>query len=219
MCRIRTKVMNRLPRDLSFLAIAGTVAIGSLIACTGAALSVEQAGAELEGIYRLQTHTRNDAGCDLEGESVLDGEAAGFLALYTNEAMGQQFVQATACAGADDCREKAGLSRAMGTYWAAFDLVFSEPDATSLLGDEVSTGTASMSADDPCYGTVSEHRLEQTERGIRIEQRATVIDEFPKDDRFCKTEAARAAAGDSACSRLVVITAVRDGDLEPGVSR
>ncbi len=211
--------MSKLMRVTSLPAIAGLVAIGSLIACTATALSVEQAGAELEGIYRLQTHTRNDAGCDLEGESVLDAETAGYLALYTNEAMGEQFVQATACAGPDDCREKAGLSRAMGTYWTAFELVFSEPDTGGLLGDEVSTGTASMSADDPCYGTVSEHRLEPTEGGIRIEQRATVIDEFPKDDRFCTTDAARAAARGAACSRLVVITAVRDGDLEPGASR
>ena len=206
-------------RVTSSPAIAGLVVIGSLIACTGAALSLEQTGAELEGIYRLQTHTRNDAGCELEGESVLDGEAAGYLALFTNEAMGEQYVQATACANADDCREKATLSRAMGTYWAAFEIVFSEADVDGLLGDEVSTGSASMSADDPCYGTVAEHRLEAVEGAIRIEQRATVIDEFPKDGRFCTTDAARAAAREAACSRLVVITAVREADLGLGASR
>ena len=219
MRRIQAEVMSKLARVTSLPAITGLVVIGSLIACTGAALSVEQTGAELEGIYRLQTHTRNDAGCDLEGESVLGDETAGYLALYTNEAMGKKVVQATACAGADDCREKAGLSRAMGSYWTAFELVFSEPGAGGLLGDEVSTGTASMSADDPCYATVSEHRLQAVDGGIRIEQRSTVVDEFPKEDRFCTTAAARAAAREAACSRLVVITAVREGDLEPGASR
>ena len=219
MRRIQAEVMRKLTRVASLPAITGLLAIGSLVACTGAASSVEQTGAELEGIYRLRTHTSNDAGCDLEGDSVLDDETAGFLALYTNEVMGERVVQATACAGADDCREKAGLSRAMGSYWTAFELVFSGPAGGGLLGDEVSTGTASMSADDPCYATVSEHRLEAVDGGIRIEQRSTFVDEFPKQDRFCTSEAARAAASAAACSQLLVITAVRYGDLEPGASR
>lgn len=199
-------------RPHGFLVLAAVMGLAS---CAGASASIEQAGAGLEGIYRLESQTLNDATCDAEGASVLDGEAAGYLALYTNTALGEQFVQATACSGVDDCREKAGLSRAMGSYWTSFEMSFSEVDRSgALVGDEVSTGTASMSEEDPCHGTVSEHRLASESDSLRIEQRSTTIDAFPKEGGRCSTDAARAAAREASCSRLLVITAIRAEDLE-----
>jgi len=48
---------------------------------------------------------------------------------------------------------------------------------------------------------------------VRIEQRSTVIGEFPKSDGRCTSEGARAAAARAQCTKLLVITGVKEGEL------
>lgn len=198
-------------RQVARIAVAALML--PLLGC-GQALTLEQAGASMQGVYRIETHTLNDAGCDEEGASVLSADA-GYLALFADEAMGEPIVRATGCTDPHDCRTKAGQSRAMQPYWAEFELVFTAVEGgASLSGEEISTGSASSSETDPCYGTVSQHELTNGEGGLRIEQRSTAIDEFPKEGRRCTGEGARAVARSARCNRLRVITAVREGDLD-----
>ncbi len=212
--------MHESIRPVARVRATALVAACAMVSCAGPAMSLDRAGGELEGIYKIDSHSSNDGDCGAEGASVLEGAAAGFLAIYANEAMGQQAVYATACGNEQDCREKVGLSRAMGSYWTAFEVTFVEVDSQGgLRGEEISTGTSSMSAEEPCHGTVSENGLERIEGGIRIEQRSTVLEEFGKQGGRCTSDAARAAASSAACNRLTVITATRVAELAAGSSQ
>lgn len=160
---------------------------------------------EVEGIYTVDSYTRNEEACAAEGASVLEELEERFLVVTVREALGQQYVSAVSCADVADCRAKAAADEYAAQYMANF----TRAEGEGLAGTQVSTGW-SGSEGDLC---TAPERLELSlvkvgDEGLRLETRTTVGDDYPADsDGFCTTDGGAAATKGKPCAQLEVLTA------------
>jgi hypothetical protein len=176
----------------------------SLTACTTPADEFVDAAAQVEGIYRVTTYTRNDQACVPGGASLLTKETFAFAA--TQELFGITLLDVFSCDAPADCRAKLAKLDAGGGFGLDFGFSVSSVDREVLVGDGASTGFAEGTV---CIGgEVTRTRLVVEGATLRLQQEITIADSYPADaDGFCTTDAAKAAARGNACSALEVLTA------------
>lgn len=164
----------------------------------------EQAATAVEGIYQVQTYTRNEQACSSGGVDAIDNDR--FAVAVQQQLLGQRFLSVVSCASAIDCRAKLDDIRAGHGYTLEFQFVVSEADGDLLRGAGASTGFGSSGT---CTrGEVTATTLELVGTSLAIEKRITVADDYPADsDGFCTTELTRKYAEGNACSQLEVLTA------------
>jgi hypothetical protein len=181
----------------------------ALMACGGGSnedsSEFEAAAASMEGIYQVQSYTRNDSACSPGGESILGGD--GFAAAYTQKFLGITLLSVISCDSPQDCRDKlAAEQRGEGFQ---IDFLFSVEllgNDGELIGSSASTGfgDGSVCTDAELGDTV----LTLAGSELRLEQAITIADDFPVDgDGFCTTVAASEAAEGKSCSEMEVLTA------------
>jgi hypothetical protein len=179
----------------------------ALMACGGGGDSsdFDAAAASMEGIYQVQSYTRNDNACSPGGESILGTD--GFAIAYKQQFLGTTLLSLISCESPQDCRDKlAAEQRGEGFQ---IDFLFSVQfvgNDGELLGSGTSTGFGDGSV---CTNAeLSDTVLTLTGSELRLEQAITIADDFPVDSNgFCTTVAASEAAEGKACSEMEVLTA------------
>ena len=158
----------------------------------------------LEGAYAIETWTENQAGCDVEGASVLETENDKFAFVRHQEFFGEDLVSAGTCPTQAECEEEAfvgddeirisGLSFDRGSDGAGWEGEFT---ATSWSGDS------------DCNGTVRSNRMtwDGMTLTIRTEERRVSFPQSGNPDDECPTETAVQMAQSVPCESLEVITA------------
>lgn len=190
-----------LVEGMKHLALVGL----SLMACTShGASEFDQVASELEGIYQVQSYTRNEQACSPGGEDRLGDDR--FAAAFTGEVFGIQFLEVVSCASPADCRDKVAAARSNQAYQLEFSFTVSELGANGeLLGGGASTGFADNGV---CRDAeITATTLVLADSALRLEQAITVAPDFPTADGVCSTRAAQDAAADRTCSELEVLTA------------
>jgi hypothetical protein len=171
-------------------------------ACTdsGSSSDFEQAASGMVGIYRIDSHTRNELACSPDGAAVEGTHefAVGFMQKF----FGIELLTFYSCASPADCRDKA-----TNTTGFLIDFSFS----VQFVGDGELTGgggSSGFNRDGVCEeGEVWDTRLTLTGSSLRIQQGITVSDNYPADDGTCATDLAADAADGNECSKMEVLTA------------
>jgi hypothetical protein len=178
---------------LPFLAIS---------ACTGDSFS-DQA-ASVEGIYRVDSHLRNEASCSPGGAPVSDSQT--FAYAKRVDILGIETLQLLSCASLDDCRAKAAQASFGGPISFAFTLTAADGDA--LTGFEATTGftTANGTCEMP---ELSNLELVMTGDALQLEKRTQVGADYPADNGACTSEKGRAAAEAAPCTELETLAATK----------
>ncbi len=178
-----------------------------LAACSGDGgfSRFDEAAANVEGIYKVSSYTRNDQACTPDGGVSQLGDDTFALAV-TQSFAGQHVLTVVSCASSEDCRAKLADIRSNQGYPIEFEFTVSNITSDDLLtGAGVSTG---FSNNGTCTGgELSTTRLELVGTRLHIEQAITIADDYPADGGFCTTEAARKNAEGNACSEMEVLTA------------
>ncbi len=165
----------------------------------------DAAAASMEGIYQVQSYTRNDNACSAGGESILGADR--FAAAYTQKFLGITLLSVISCASPADCRDKLAAERAGEGFQIdfLFSVQFLGGDG-ELIGSGASTGFGDGEVCTEAELTATLLTLAGSE--LRLEQAITIADDFPVDSNgFCTTSGASAAAEGKTCSQLKVLTA------------
>ncbi len=164
----------------------------------------EDTAAAIEGIYRVQSYTRNDSSCQPGGESLLGSDR--FAAVFTGEVFGRPFLDIVSCSSAADCRDKVAATKS-GTGFVidfSFTLTSVGPGG-ALTGAGVSTG---FGDGETCReAEMSTTLLTLVDESLRLEQALTIAADYPAEDGICSTTAAQQAAQGATCSAMEVLTA------------
>ena len=182
--------------------LAVLISLASLTACTSN--DFVDAAAQVEGIYRVTTYTRNEQACVPGGASLLTKETFAFAA--TQQVLGLAVLDVFSCDDPADCRDKLAKLGTGGAFGLDFGFSVSDVQKGVMLGEGASTGFAEGGT---CTGgEVTRTRLVVEGTTLRLQQEVTAADDYPADaDGFCTSDAAKAAARGNACSALEVLTA------------
>jgi hypothetical protein len=166
-------------------------------------------GSALQGIYTIDAWTENLAGCDAEGDSILEVQSDTALYLKEESFFGTEFLNGVLCDDVAQCAEQAAEDT---IYLDRFTFEDGNDD------DGYRAGYCSGFCDDEtglCEGDYVEDVLTAEGDGVvRFETRRTPVSGmFSDGDGFCDDELARAAAEDATCASLEVITATFDSGL------
>lgn len=178
-----------MPRLVS-LAFALAVPL-SLAACTD-----EDDGPDLTGVYRVDTHARNDTGCT-PGAAVAD---PAFLKFTREELFGQKYFVYVECSDAGiTCESGSGI----------FGLPYSEPVVDGHRA-RVFTSSNSGPGSDCFLGAVeSTATLRGTALTIETRQHETIVPGLTDEECDPDEAQARLEAGTLACSSLETYAATR----------
>lgn len=165
-------------------------------------------GSALQGIYAIDTWTDNAAGCDAEGESILDTQSDTALYLKEENFLGAKFLSGVLCADVAACAEMAADDETIHLGRYSFE------DGSDADGWRAGYCSAFCDAG-TCDGDYVENVLTSRAEGeIRLETRSTPVTGVADDgDGFCDDAAARAAAEGEACGSLEVIAATFDSGI------
>lgn len=182
---------------LSLLALPLVV----ISACASDGGFVDQA-AEVEGIYRVDSHLLNDAACTRGGVPVTDMH--GFAFAKRGSVLGTDFLELYSCASLDDCRAKAALKQFEGA--TAFAFTLTGTDDKGLTGFESTTGFSNGS------GTCSMPELSSISlvldgAALRLEKSTRIGADYAAHDGVCTTDKGRAAAESAPCSEMETLDA------------
>lgn len=159
------------------------------------------------GIYQITASTRNDKGCEGEGESILNKDSDGYVVMSLAPGLLGKVLQVASCKDVPQCKEYA-------KKWGGGDFMVSFGDVSgkALTGVEFFTGFSSK--DKTCEkGSTAALTLQKDGPGIRIEKRAVLVS-YPADEKgFCSTTEVKKHAKGKPCSQLSVIRAKRVSDL------
>ncbi len=187
---------------MKLLAIVGL----ALTACTssGGSSDFEDTAAGIEGIYRVQSHTRNDASCTPGGDSLLGDDR--FAAVFSGEVLGHPYLDIVSCASAADCRDKVAASKAGRGFTIDFSFTLTGVgQGGALTGASVTSG---FGDGDVCReAELSTTVLTIVDESLRLEQAIKIAADYPAEDGFCSTTAAQQAAEGATCSAMEVLTA------------
>lgn len=165
----------------------------------------------LRGIYAIDTWTDNQAGCEAEGESVLESMMNKKLAIKLDGFLGVDFLVAAPCADPDDCAERASAG-IFGGLFGGSALFEKGSDAAGWDG----TGSSHFVNNGMCEGTYFTQRLEVIgDKRVKVETKTfstTFAAEGPMMDD-CPLESAKKAAEGKPCETLTVITATYETTL------
>ena len=121
---------------LGFAFIASTALL--ITACDGGEGDFSGAAAELEGIYKISSYTRNEAACAPGGSSVLGNDR--FAIAYTEEVLARPVLMLSSCASVDDCRAKLELIRTKQSFGSEFHFDATAVDGEALVARGASSG-------------------------------------------------------------------------------
>ena len=161
---------------------------------------------ELEGVYNIDTWTRNDASCDAEGGSILEDQTDHSIFVQQQEFLGQEFLAGVLCTDVADCQDKAAEDT---LFLGAFNFDKGS-DSDGWTGGIVFAGGGGAD----CSGGVTDIVMTSSGDSIRIESRTRQSVPFPPGpDGFCDSEDAKDAAEGQPCTELEVVTATFADDL------
>jgi hypothetical protein len=174
-------------------------------ACTDDEFSTR--ATSVEGIYRVDSHTRNEAACSPGGDPVEDTQT--FAVAKRGDVLGIETLQILSCADVDDCRVKASTAFE-GPI--SFSFVLTGVDGDALTGFEATSGftTAGTTCEMP---ELSNLTLEMTGDTLQLEKRIQIGADYMSANGVCTTDQGRAAAEAAPCSELETLTATRLEDL------
>lgn len=174
----------------------------AIAACTDDTFDDQAATAE--GIYRVDTHLRNEAACSPGGAAVEDTQTFAFA--KRADILGIKTLQLISCASLDDCRAKAAQTSFEGDISFAFTLTGAENDA--LTGFEATSGFTSEGG--TCQmPELSNITLVMSGDALELEKRTQVGADYAADNGFCTTDKGRASAETAPCSELETVTATK----------
>jgi len=167
--------------------------------------SFSDVAATFEGVYEIATHTKNEAGCDSDGESIQSENSQTHFVIYVSKVFFITIAQAIGCDSVADCQAAAADT---DVFAGSFAYTFTSSDADGeMSGTERSTGFTSST------GMCTEPRISYTELttpsegNIQIVQSTHIGDDYPEDsDGYCTTDAGYEAAVDKPCSQRTVLT-------------
>lgn len=189
---------------MKLLAILGL----ALTACTSSGSSdpseFEETAAGVEGIYRVQSYTRNDSSCAPGGESLLGSER--FAAVFSGEALGRPFLHILSCASAANCRDNVAAAKSGTGFLIDFSFFLTGVGQNgALTGAGTSTGFGDGEVCREAELTTT--LLTLVDESLRLEQAITIAADYPAEDGSCSTTAAQQAAEGATCSAMEVLTA------------
>ncbi|MDQ3364760.1 MAG: hypothetical protein M3680_04955 [Myxococcota bacterium] len=183
-------------KQLRYLVVAVLAACGE-----SESSRFDELAASMEGIYSVETYTRNAAACLPGGESQLATDT--FALVVAESAFGTRYLSVKACSSVAECRSLLGSAASGGDFYFAVH----EPagDAT-LTGEGRSTGFGDGTT---CRGAeLQSTTLTLTGSTLHLEQEITVADAYPVDaEGFCTTDGAARAAAGKTCSQLEALDA------------
>jgi hypothetical protein len=163
--------------------------------------------ATVEGIYLVDSHTRNEAACSPGGEAVEDTE--GYAFAKRHDLLGLELLDVTSCSSVLDCQAKEGLE-SFGPV--SFGFALTDLDGDALTAVEVGPGF-------PIDGTTCEMpelatlKLVMDGETLRLERRIQIGADYTPANGTCTTDQGRASAEAAPCSQLETLTAFRIEDL------
>jgi hypothetical protein len=189
---------------MKLLALVGLAVTACTSNGSSAPSEFEDAAAEVEGIYKVQAYTRNDASCAPGGESLLGGER--FAAVFSGEALGRPYLQILSCSSAADCRDRIAAMKSGGGFAVDFSFIVTGVGQNgALTGAGTSTG---FGDGEVCReAELSTTLLTLAGESLRLEQAITIAADYPAEDGTCSTTAAQQAAEGATCSAMEVLTA------------
>jgi hypothetical protein len=168
----------------------------ALLGCGGS----DDAITDLEGVYTIDTHTLNLAGCDAEGDSVL-AQRSPNLFIKSENFLGEKFVNVNECESVAECSADASDDSTLHIGQWGFQ------DGSDAAG-WVSTSAFASKVGDECQATRFESKLVDEGGSVRIEERtshATFAPGGGSDE--CPDDAALTASATAPCEQLEVVTA------------
>jgi|MDTC01.3.fsa_nt_gb hypothetical protein len=162
---------------------------------------------EAEGIYSLDTRSRNDAACSEGGESLLTDTSDRYVLARSASVFGFPLLNLVSCASPADCRDKSAKMDAMEGYLIDFSYTVSEADdAGNFIGEGASTG---FGRDGMCEeAEVTKTIVTLNDTSLSVRQEITIAEPFAQDvEGYCTTTAAQAAVEGASCSALEMLTA------------
>jgi hypothetical protein len=167
----------------------------------------EQKAATVEGIYRVDSHTRNETGCSPGGAAVEDTETFAFAKRY--ELLGIKVLDVISCSDIDDCRTRSedGASGPL-----SFGFALTAVDGDTLTSVEVGSGfsTGGSTCEMPELAKLT---LVMTDDTLQVERRTQIGADYMSANGACTTDQGRASAEAAPCSELETLTGTRLEDL------
>jgi hypothetical protein len=213
MARQRQRRENMKCRRLGSVAanLALLCALGStlcLSGCSGEAEGTDEASVQqLDGVYALESFTRNEAGCDAEGESVVDALQQQYFVIRRLSSP-IAYTMVAACAEPAACHELGAAIASHQSFSSSWSLTLGyQDDAGYPRGHEVSSGLGT--SDGMCTDRVIQDTLtSQPEANlVRLETRTFPLPDQPQDsDGFCVARPDEPTPSDAACAMLEVAT-------------
>lgn len=171
-----------------------------------------QLGAELAGIYEIESFTRNEAGCSKEGADVLASVSQPYLVISQTKAFGVDLVNVVSCTSVADCRVR--LEQVQnGKVGAAAELIVNfieAKDASTLESRAAFTGFQGFGEEEGLCrdAEVTLNLLTAVGRdALELSIEHTPSDNYESDDGFCDTDLAAAAAKGNECATREVVKA------------
>jgi hypothetical protein len=173
-------------------------------------------GKDVQGVYAIETWTKNESACDVEGADVLATETDKKLGIRRDEFL-IPFVVIATCADLDDC-----ASATAGSIFTALG-GGAALDKKTASGYASSTGTMIWThTPTGCTGGLEDAVLTKLGGGrIEFRRETYKFENVPFDtkddegDDECSADTLRKAAKDGGCTALEVITAAREADIPP----
>jgi len=170
--------------------------------------------AGLEGVYRLESFTRNSDGCDAEGDDVLDGLGVSYgYAKPLEEGPFPELLLFRSCSAAteEDCAAEgaaAGLETPALLTWA-----FGRAEDGVLIEESTRLGQVEMMM--CAKGGIIDARLTRGGMSvITIEDRFSEAPPYPTNEfGGCDSDPVDEIADSLSCTQLSVLSATRVGDL------
>lgn len=170
--------------------------------------------ASYEGIYALSTLTHNDAGCDVEGPSLLTDTTEKQFVMVGASAFGQRYLELASCSDTTDCTSKVLAIRQPNVLLSDYSLILSKEVNADALG-----GFSAMSGydmDGTCVErSFEDHALTRSGDSVRVQSRLTPLADKPADGGVCWAEPAKQTqeAAGRPCTELRVIAGTKTGPL------
>lgn len=174
-------------------------------ACTtsgGSDLEFAQRAAEVEGIYRVESHLMNEAACAPGGSPMEDMH--GFAFAKRGSVFGVDYLQIYSCESVADCRAKAAQAQFSGLIDFSFTL--SAVDGDLLIGT-MSTSGYSDGGTTCSMPEMQELELALDGDALRIEGGIHKGHDYTTTDGICWTDKGREASEDAPCSQMETLTA------------
>jgi hypothetical protein len=160
--------------------------------------------ASVEGIYRVDSHTRNETSCSPGGDAVEDTQTFAFAKRH--DVLGVKMLDFMSCSDVVDCRAKS--EKASFGDPISFGFALTAIDGDALTGVELGAGLGN--ADGTCkMPELTNLKLVMTNTTLQLESRTQIGADYMSANGTCSTAQARASAEAAPCSELETISATK----------